>query len=125
MNLVFLAEKHTAKQSFFTYFLENSHSLSFLSSDSTIHPLLRSGKIEAVIAEEENLPVVTQLIAEYPMVNFALISAKPADIFHQLTEGYGIFMQLPLYPGHKDAAKMLEKLEHLHVQAAHQKGITA
>lgn len=62
------------------------------------------------LADTEVLPFVKELVRQQPLINCAMVSTLAADDFHQATEGLGIFMQLPVNPGGKEAAKMLQVL---------------
>ncbi len=75
--------------------------------------LLTSENIETVLAQERDLPLIKEIIKLFPMLNYGVISSKSSEVFHELTEGYGIFMQLPAPPHKKDADDMLAKLQHL------------
>ena len=44
-----------------------------------------------------------------------MVSTLPAEEFHEVTEGLGVFMQLPVNPGAEEAAKMMQLLESINV----------
>jgi len=56
------------------------------------------------------LEFIKTVIAIKPMINCAAVSSFSADDFHEVSEGLGILMQLPVNPGHKYAGKLLERL---------------
>lgn len=80
-------------------------------SFDALHKIINAEKIDAIIGSDENLKLIKALIIEFPMINYALLSSESADDFHEMTEGYGIFMQLPPAPQAEDARKMLETLQ--------------
>ncbi len=48
--------------------------------------------------------------ARFPLINCAVTSASPPDVFHEETEGLGIVMQLPPEPQADDAARLFAVL---------------
>ena len=56
------------------------------------------------------LEFIKTVIAIKPMINCAAVSSFLPDDFHEVSEGLGILMQLPVNPGHKYAGKLLERL---------------
>ncbi len=76
-------------------------------SENNVFELLESESIDAVVAMEQDLSLVKKLVAAFPMVNYALFSEHEKDDFHEATEGYGIFMQLPPSPQEQDASTMV------------------
>jgi len=80
-------------------------------SYDALHKIVTAEKINAIIGSAENLELIKALIIEFPMINYALLSSASADDFHEMTEGYGIFMQLPPAPQAEDAQKLLEILQ--------------
>lgn len=47
----------------------------------------------------------------HPFVNTALVSGLSAEDFHESTEGFGVFMQLPTVPDGRTVTEFLEKLD--------------
>ena len=77
---------------------------------------LNNCKVDVVVTDEQladgaALPFVHLLTKKMPLINCAMVSSLTADDFHEATEGFGIFMQLPINPGAKEAAKMMQLLE--------------
>ena len=77
--------------------------------------LLKSEKIDAVVISEkltdtDGLTLTKDIITANPFVNCALESPLDHDDFHEVTEGYGVFMQLPVGPSTQDARDMLKHL---------------
>lgn len=72
----------------------------------------------AVVSEDlqdcTGLQVVKDLVARNPFINCALASPLPAEDFHEVTEGYGVFMQLPVKPDAQSAKDMIELLEKIY-----------
>ena len=70
---------------------------------------------DAELVDEEPLSLVTELMQKRPLINCAMVNSLPPEDFHEYTEGLGVFMQLPLNPGEKEAEKMLEILDSIDV----------
>lgn len=66
---------------------------------------------DAELADEEPLSLVTELMQRRPLINCAMVNSLSPEDFHEYTEGLGVFMQLPLNPGEREAGKMLEILD--------------
>jgi DNA-binding response OmpR family regulator len=78
--------------------------------------LVRENRADVVIAAEVlsdglALPFVQELMRKHPLINCAMISSLPPEDFHELTEGLGLFMQLPINPGAEEADKMVQFLD--------------
>ena len=71
---------------------------------------------ELVVVTEElgdmaGLVLVRRLLAVSAAINTAVISARPAEEFHQAGEGLGIMAQLPPRPGKEEAEMILGRLK--------------
>ena len=80
-----------------------------------VYEAVATGRIDAVIADEEieggaGLEFVRELLRSNPFINCALVSSLYPGEFHEATEGYGVFMQLPLHPGRKEAREISDQL---------------
>jgi DNA-binding response OmpR family regulator len=78
--------------------------------------LVRENRADVVIAADVlsdglALPFVQELMREHPLINCAMVSSLSPEDFHELTEGLGLFMQLPLHPGAEEAKKMIRFLD--------------
>jgi DNA-binding response OmpR family regulator len=78
--------------------------------------LVRENRADVVIAAEVlsdglAIPFVQDLMRKHPLINCAMISSLPPEDFHELTEGLGLFMQLPINPGAEEADKMVQFLD--------------
>lgn len=89
----------------------------FLHSDSGSDAIakIRSQKIDvAVVADTlsdmNGLDCVKLIVPENPFINCALESSLGSDDFHEVTEGYGVFMQLSTPPTASEGTSMVEKL---------------
>jgi len=72
-------------------------------------------RVDVVVADEQlvdgsALPFVKELISRYPLINCAMVSNLSTEDFHEMTEGLGVFMQLPKSPGAGEALKMVRLL---------------
>jgi len=77
---------------------------------------VRANRVDVVIAAEllsdgPSLPFVKDLMRKHPLTNCAMVSSLSPEDFHELTEGLGLFMQLPLHPGAQEAKKMMHILD--------------
>lgn len=87
--------------------------------------ILGNCRVDVVVMDEqladgEVLPFVKQLVKQQPLINCAMVSTLAAKDFHEATEGLGVFMQLPVYPGHAEAEKMLQLLQSIGALMAQQ-----
>ena len=78
--------------------------------------ILGNCRVDAVVidenlADEEALPFVKQLVKQQPLINCAMVSTLAAKDFHEVTEGLGVLMQLPVNPGVQEVAQMLQILQ--------------
>ncbi|MBM9603543.1 hypothetical protein [Desulfopila inferna] len=113
MTIVIIGQEAGELQSFIDHLRINGHEVTTVSSKDEVQLLPTLENIETVLAHERDLLLVKEIIKLFPMLNYGVISSEPSDVFHELTEGYGIFMQLPSPPGQKDADEMLSRLQHL------------
>ena len=95
---------------------DGQHNVSRLSMPEQVYEVISDSKIHAVIVDEEvegatGLEFVRELVRRSPFVNCALVSSLYPEEFHEATEGYGVFMQLPAQPGQEEAREMCA---HLH-----------
>ena len=75
--------------------------------------IVKNNKVDVVVVgakltDCESLDFVKALMKQSPLVNCAMVSDLDHHAFHEATEGYGLFMQLPVNPGAEDAVKMVE-----------------
>jgi DNA-binding NtrC family response regulator len=73
-------------------------------------------KVDVVVADDEladgpGLSFVHELTKRQPLINCAMVSPLDPKEFHEVTEGLGVFMQLPVSPGTEEAVKMLQLLK--------------
>jgi len=91
-------------------------SVTRLSRPEQVYENIANSQVDAVIADEQveggsGLEFVRELVRSNPVVNCALRSSHEPDEFHEATEGYGVFMQLPVQPGKEEARKLVAQLE--------------
>ncbi|WP_321493810.1 hypothetical protein [uncultured Desulfobacter sp.] len=69
-----------------------------------------------LVIMEENLPdmnakaLVEAVTAQSPMTNCAIAGTMDHKQFHDVYEGYGVLMQLPVQPGQDDAQNLEDHL---------------
>ena len=66
--------------------------------------------IDAELDDLAGVELVRQLLGINAMINTALASEKPEEIFHKETEGLGILMQLSSLPTSAEAGRFAERL---------------
>ncbi len=81
--------------------------------------IIKNTKIQLVVADEKledmtGLEFIKKLVMINPFVNCMLLSPLSHDDFHEVTEGLGVLMQLPLQPGEKDASALLQYLNKIY-----------
>lgn len=67
--------------------------------------------IDEQLTDVDSLAFAKKLVKQQPLINCAMVSTLDAKDFHELTEGLGIFMQLPVKPGAEEADRMLHLLQ--------------
>ncbi len=75
--------------------------------------IVKNNEVDVVVVGSklgdcDSLDFVKTLMKQNPLVNCAMVSEMDHDAFHEATEGYGLFMQVPVNPGQEDAQKMVE-----------------
>ncbi len=92
------------------------------SKEGAMASILKERPQVVVVCEEltdgSSLPLVKEIVSKDPFINCAMVSALPKQDFHEMTEGLGVFMQLPVYPGAEEADRMLNLLESIGVQSS-------
>ncbi|MGI9537358.1 MAG: hypothetical protein ACR2PB_09820 [Desulfocapsaceae bacterium] len=86
-----------------------------MSSPEQVYQTIAGSQIDAVVADEEieggsGLEFIRDLVRNNPFINCALVSSLYPDEFHEATEGYGVFMQLPVRPGKQEAREICSHL---------------
>ena len=76
--------------------------------------------VDLVVAEEtlsdmDAKALVEAVIAQSPMTNCVVAGTLEKKKFHDLYEGYGVLMQVPLTPGQADAGQLEENLKKIRV----------
>lgn len=92
------------------------HSVSQVSIPEQVYEAVSASKIDAVIVDEAvkgstGLEFIHELVRFNPFVNCALVSSLYPEEFHEATEGYGVFMQLPVRPGQEEARELCAHLD--------------
>lgn len=69
-----------------------------------------------LVVADENLGDMTglefakRLLSVNPMINCATVSPLEPKEFHEVSEGFGILVQLPLRPGEQEAEDLFDRL---------------
>jgi DNA-binding NtrC family response regulator len=90
--------------------------VSSAASKHEVWQVLGSGRVDVVVVDREladgaALPFIREMTRQYPLINCAMVSSLSPEDFHEMTEGLGIFMQLPVGPGAGEAVRLLRLLE--------------
>jgi CheY-like chemotaxis protein len=85
---------------------------------STALNMLAGAPVDLVVADESlgdmsGLAFAEKLVSLNPMINCALVSSRPADEFHEISEGLGILAQLTPNPDPKQAIDLIRHLENI------------
>ncbi|MFT5699486.1 MAG: two-component SAPR family response regulator [Desulforhopalus sp.] len=88
-------------------------SLGTLSSAEKALALVKKEKVDVVVVgskldDGSSLDFAKKLMRTHPLINCAMVSSLPHDEFHEVTEGYGLFMQVEEKAGIQEAARMVE-----------------
>jgi DNA-binding response OmpR family regulator len=75
----------------------------------------RQRKPVAVVIDQElgdmsGIALVLQLLQINAMINIALVSDQPEEVFHEKTEGLGILMKLSPIPDLQEAVQLSKRL---------------
>ncbi len=87
------------------------HYVHYCSRPEEVYQAIAAGNVDGVIVDEEveggtGLDFIREFTPRNPVINCALVSSLYADEFHEATEGYGVFMQIPPHPGHQEAERI-------------------
>ncbi len=77
--------------------------------------MIASSGFNLVVADENledmtGLEFVRKAVSRNPMVNCAAVSSLNPKEFHEVSEGMGILMQLPVKPGREHAKMLMNRL---------------
>jgi DNA-binding response OmpR family regulator len=80
--------------------------------------LITRDPVDLVVADESvgdmsGLSFAEKLVSVNAMINCALVSSRPADEFHEISEGLGIVAQLTPNPDGNQARNLLSHLENI------------
>jgi DNA-binding NtrC family response regulator len=94
---------------------QSGFDVTWFSSAEQVWTFMQSTKIDVAVVSDlledcTGLQFIKKLVTKNPLVNCALMSPLSHDEFHEETEGYGIFMQLPVNPTPQSTNDMIEHL---------------
>jgi len=74
--------------------------------------------IDLVVTDESlgdmtGLEFAGRLLLVNPMINCASVSRLSPEKFHEISEGLGLMVQLPIQPGKEHAEELLQRLKNL------------
>ncbi|MBW1635920.1 MAG: response regulator transcription factor [Deltaproteobacteria bacterium] len=122
MTRIMLVSKDPASMEGLAGGLENHDDVEVVNAVSRQEVLERveEGGIDVVVVDvqlkdTEPLTLVTELMKKQPLINYAMVSSLSHEDFHEYSEGLGVFMQLPLSPGEREAGEMLEILKSINL----------
>ena len=89
--------------------------LSHVHLGGTALDLVRDKSVDIAIADENiadmtGLQFIERLVMINPLINCAAVSSLSPDDFHEASEGFGVFMHLPVNPVEKDADALMALL---------------
>lgn len=87
------------------------HRVTCFSRPEEVYEAVATGTVDGLIVDEvvegtTGLEFIREFTPRNPFINCALVSSLYAEEFHEVTEGYGVFMQLPIRPGRKEAEQI-------------------
>ncbi|CAG35067.1 hypothetical protein [Desulfotalea psychrophila] len=93
--------------------------VTYTSSSTEAKKIIGANKAAVVLIAENldsqsGLDFAKEIVPMNPFINYALQSSLPSEKFHDVTEGYGLFMQLPLDPGAEDAEQVTQIITKIH-----------
>ncbi len=121
LRILIVAEKPTDLAGFAAFLLKSIGTEVYRSlSAAEALKVIGRESINAVVVGEmsdegASLSFVRQVTKLQPLINCAMVSSLAPEDFHEATEGLGIFMQLPVAAGAKEAELMLQLLETIEV----------
>jgi len=90
--------------------------LSWAESGKNALEIVTDSAIDLVVTDESlgdmtGLEFAGRLLSVNPMINCASVSSLSPEEFHEISEGLGIMVQLPLQPGKEHAEELLQRLK--------------
>ena len=90
--------------------------LSWAESGKTALEISTDSAIDLVVTDENlgdmtGLEFAGRLLSVNPMINCASVSSLSPEKFHEISEGLGIMVQLPVKPDKEDAEELLQHLK--------------
>ncbi len=122
LTIMLMNHKPDALSDIANLLTENKINVIQVNSGSDDDNLLESQDIDAVIAADRDLPLIKKMVSAFPMINYALISSCDTTEFHEITEGYGFFMQLPPSLRQGDVDLMINNIKKIQSLSACKKG---
>lgn len=116
INIIILSKEESSLADVASVFAaHNGFDITWFASAEQVWTFMQSTKIDVAVVSDllqdcTGLQFIKKLVTKNPLVNCALISSLSHDEFHEATEGYGIFMQLPVNPTPQSANDMIEHL---------------
>jgi len=116
INIILLSKEESSLAEVASVFTAQSgFDVTWFASAEQVWTFMQSTKIDVAVVSDllqdcTGLQFIKKLVTKNPFVNCALMSPLSDDEFHEETEGYGIFMQLPVNPTTQSANDMIEHL---------------
>ena len=87
------------------------HRVLCVSRPEEVYEAVAAGTVDGLIVDEvvegvSGLEFLREFTPRHPFINCALVSSLYTDEFHEATEGYGVFMQIPPHPGRQETEKI-------------------
>lgn len=115
LKILVISEDNTTFDTLVPVIEKSNFTLLHTNSGQDAIEKIRSQKIDVAIVADSlsdmsGLDCVKLIVPANPFINCALESSLSSDDFHEVTEGYGLFMQFSMPPQATESASMLEKL---------------
>jgi DNA-binding NtrC family response regulator len=120
LNVILLGKEASSLANVASVLMEQRHfHVTCFTAAEEVWTYLQSNKLDVAVVSEvlqdcTGLQFIKNLVTKHPFVNCALTSPLSKDQFHEETEGYGVFMQLPVNPSAQSAGEMIEHLDKIY-----------
>ncbi len=125
MTKILLVSKKKAKFEILMKELQEyqENQISWVATSKEAMQLATNKEVDVIVSHSEledsdGLSFIKLIAAKCPLINSALVSSHTDDDFHEITEGLGVFKQLPDKPGKEEAEKIMEILQSINVLLA-------
>ena len=115
IKILLVSQKRGVFRELEAQFLSNQTTIQWIDSGQSAIGLITEKKFDLFIISEEikdmtGRQLIEKALFQNAMMNSVVLSDTPHKDFHEVYEGMGVLMQLPLKPAKSDAAKILDHI---------------